>query len=928
LARCSGRYVLLISAPLDLTAPFNLVTIRVPGTQGPVGPVGPANSLGIGTVTTGAAGSSAAATITGTAPNQILNLTIPRGNTGVAGPANVLTIGTVTTSAPGSSAVATITGTAPNQILNLTLPQGAQGPVGAGAPDATATAKGSIKLAGDMGGTADIPRVTSQADRAYVRSFAATDLVANGTAYLGDNSNFSSFTLDKTDSPVGGGSFDTTTGVGKDYIIDELLPIDLSRRYLLRFQVKQKGVGNPTSYMYAFLAGFDIDGFSVNPEFYMFQNNTTTTLAAPLAPGDTTVQLTSAANWNNAAGTNNHLRTIIFWNYTDLKGKTWPVETYSRRVKLNVYADGGISGNTITLSAPFDPTQWGYPAGTTIAAGTSLSNGGAGGTYMYGNGMANIIVPSTWTMYESIYVGGTMPKTNGGRSVSADANTGFPPGAAFVKVGWLLNTGPGAVGSVAASKVSVAAVSLSDATATDYDVRRATALSTASTIVKRNSFGDAAVNQMDLAATAPVQPYHVTRKDYVDLADRTPARIFSGLAHTIDQADENKMLYTVTPGPVVYTVPTDTAFPAAIGFTLEILRGSGDPVTIQPADGTVAIIGPDSGIGTRTIRSEFGLVRLRKYATNSWTIEGDLDLNLGTSVNTFNTIMRRNATGHVEVTSVDLANGPAAASHATRKDYVDAVGTSAANANTIARRDTNGNLDAVSIGLGAAPTAAQHATRKDYVDTQIATRAATSHTHTATNISDSTAIGRTVLTAADAPAIRTAIGAGTSNLAIGTTSTTAKAGDYQPTAANISDATVIGRTVLTSVDATAVRTAIGAGTSSLVIGTTSTTAKAGDYAPPDATTAVKGLVQLTNHLGGTATAPTVRSATSAQTGIVQLATTTEATAAADTTKAVTPAGLADRVLNVSGVSKVQKITQAAYTALGTKDAATLYLIVG
>ena len=41
--------------------------------------------LSIGTVTTGAAGSNASASITGTSPNFKLNLTIPRGNTGATG---------------------------------------------------------------------------------------------------------------------------------------------------------------------------------------------------------------------------------------------------------------------------------------------------------------------------------------------------------------------------------------------------------------------------------------------------------------------------------------------------------------------------------------------------------------------------------------------------------------------------------------------------------------------------------------------------------------------------------------------------------------------------------------------------------------------------------------------------------------------------
>lgn len=54
------------------------------GVKGDTGATGPANSLSIGTVTTGAAGSSAAATITGTAPAQVLNLTIPTGASGVS----------------------------------------------------------------------------------------------------------------------------------------------------------------------------------------------------------------------------------------------------------------------------------------------------------------------------------------------------------------------------------------------------------------------------------------------------------------------------------------------------------------------------------------------------------------------------------------------------------------------------------------------------------------------------------------------------------------------------------------------------------------------------------------------------------------------------------------------------------------------------
>lgn len=197
------------------------------------------------------------------------------------------------------------------------------------------------------------------------------------------------------------------------------------------------------------------------------------------------------------------------------------------------------------------------------------------------------------------------------------------------------------------------------------------------------------------------------------------------------------------------------------------------------------------------------------------------------------------------------------------------------------------------------PTLPGHLTRKDYVDQEIADAvAAFDPTVQAADITDSTAVGRSLIKAADGPAARSAIGAGTSNLAIGTTSTTAKAGDYQPTAANISDATTVGRNVLKAADGPAARAAIGAGTSDLAIGTTSTTAKAGNYAPAaadisDATTVGRNVLKASNAAAG---------------------------------RTALGAGVVDS--SDSTVTNVVKLTQAAYTALATKVATTLYVIVG
>lgn len=58
-----------------------------------------------------------------------------------------------------------------------------------------------------------------------------------------------------------------------------------------------------------------------------------------------------------------------------------------------------------------------------------------------------------------------------------------------------------------------------------------------------------------------------------------------------------------------------------------------------------------------------------------------------------------------------------------------------------------------------------------------------------------------------------------------------------PTADTLSGATAVGKSVLKASDAAAARTAIGAGTSSLALGTTATTALKGDTVIPAATPA-------------------------------------------------------------------------------------------
>ena len=100
----------------------------------------------IGTVTTGAAGSSAAVSATG----HVLDFTIPRGDTGATGstgPAATIAVGTVTTGSPGSSATVTNSGTSGAAVFDFSIPQGDAGSV-AGMADGTAAAP-SLAFSGD-----------------------------------------------------------------------------------------------------------------------------------------------------------------------------------------------------------------------------------------------------------------------------------------------------------------------------------------------------------------------------------------------------------------------------------------------------------------------------------------------------------------------------------------------------------------------------------------------------------------------------------------------------------------------------------------------------------------------------------------------------------------------------------------------------------
>lgn len=292
------------------------------------------------------------------------------------------------------------------------------------------------------GGNGTPLRTQAAADAAAYAQSRATDLVANGTGFLNNNQNFSGFAFVPTDAPSGAnGSFTTSTPTATKFV-DENIPINPSKTYKLSVAARQTIPGIAAN-MYTGLAPVDSAGLVISPIHYARMAGSTTTLAQPLNPGDTTVTLTSSAGWYNGAATAS--KYLQFWDYVDSFGKAWPIETYTRNITAaDMWASGGIAGNVITLRVPW--------AGAAKAAGTPLSNGISGGAYMYG-GWNNNTPDSTWQTKSQIYTG-----TNNTGAVSTAA-LGFPPGTAAVNIVFLLNR------DVAGGIHAVANVSFSDASA-------------------------------------------------------------------------------------------------------------------------------------------------------------------------------------------------------------------------------------------------------------------------------------------------------------------------------------------------------------------------------------------------------------------------------------------------------------------------------
>lgn len=270
---------------------------------------------------------------------------------------------------------------------------------------------------------------TAQANlKNYVAS-RGENLLTNGTGLLGDATNFTGYTFDKSEAYGSAGSFTETLSITRT--TDEFMPVnpDLSYRVSLFAKALKGNPSKPLTNHYMFLAMYDSDKLNISANNIMWIPNTLTTLAQDLVNGDTVVKLTNAINYKNAVGSATSQRAFIFWDYKNTGGYLYPPLTYSRNVTAyNTWSDGGVNftTNEITLNAPW--------SGGAKLAGTQVSNASSGGSYSYG-GLNNTAVPEAWTAYSALWSGIDLTGTN--------ASGKFRPGTAYVKIGWLNHYGAG-----------------------------------------------------------------------------------------------------------------------------------------------------------------------------------------------------------------------------------------------------------------------------------------------------------------------------------------------------------------------------------------------------------------------------------------------------------------------------------------------------
>lgn len=283
-------------------------------------------------------------------------------------------------------------------------------------------------------GKADTALQSVSAANVYAGQAGINGLVLNGSGQSLTNLGFSSLTFNSSDYPFGAaGCFANVTGANQVHFSDAFLPVDANSIYQVVSDVKQLARAASAGAYYMGLALYDVDGNIIDFQHAGHVPGSETTLAAPLAVGDTTISLTSGANWRNVDYVFNAVK---FFTYRDSLGRLYKrsINPYSRHISPTAWGAGGVSGNTITLSSPWAYQNPEAGSGGVWAAGTEIACAQGGNTFNYRIALGLTASMETWER-KSAYLGGGFD-TSG---LASDSY--FRPGTAKVKFVILINYG-------------------------------------------------------------------------------------------------------------------------------------------------------------------------------------------------------------------------------------------------------------------------------------------------------------------------------------------------------------------------------------------------------------------------------------------------------------------------------------------------------
>ncbi len=262
-------------------------------------------------------------------------------------------------------------------------------------------------------------------------------LVSNGYGLMQDNTNFSGFVFDATDTQTGFGCFKTSV-LNFNKSIDEFIAVNPERTYEFSFYAKtlQAGANNLN---YAFIECFDLDKQSILPHnlpmltFRVTQDVNAANPTLHIHPDDDITRLVQLYNANKSSTAIFYLNNPVYQSKT---GFTYPFATYTRAHHTNAvrFSSTNLDAqNRIWAGIPFLAT-------TDIKAGDTISLTMSGGSYLYvfspsyktnnwvidyTRDLSNHTIPTEWTQYRAKFLAKNLLRA----------------GTALIKIGWLLNRG-------------------------------------------------------------------------------------------------------------------------------------------------------------------------------------------------------------------------------------------------------------------------------------------------------------------------------------------------------------------------------------------------------------------------------------------------------------------------------------------------------